>query len=121
MNKYAKKLREIKKTSKNKLEKYVISYILRTNETDDDIKCFFNDLTQGGCQSGFINDLIYYNDTHTFAKKYAEEIAEILDEIKDETGEEFGNYKTDRLNTLAWLGFEETARHLSSILRDLEE
>jgi hypothetical protein len=61
------KLKKLK--GKNDLKDYVISYILKDYKNDDDIKCFFSDLMQAGCQSGMIGTLIYYKDTKAFFNK----------------------------------------------------
>ena len=110
MNNFMQQLNTIKKESISKLEKAVIEEIfnnISTNE-DADIEGFIRDLGHNGCQSGMVNSLIYHTDIYKFFDQHSEEIFNILDEIKDNTGEEFSNYKGNRKNTLAWLGFEET-------------
>lgn len=60
------------------MERYVINYILEYySKSDDDIKSFFSDLMSNGCESGMINNLIYYTDTHKFYDKYYDEIEKI--------------------------------------------
>lgn len=116
MKNLKKQLKAIKKSTDNKLMKYIINDILSYHSSDDDIQVYIKDVLNYGCKSGIATGLIYYNDTHRFAKKYINEIMEILDEIKEETEEEFNNYDGDRLNTLAWLGYEETVRKIAEKL-----
>ena len=88
---------------------------------------FLEDLMQGGCQSGMVSGLIYYNDTVKFYKAHKKEIKALLADTLAETGYTdpvglFGDKwdKTDPFaddtynqNLLAWFGFEETARRLA--------
>lgn len=76
------------------------------------IKSWYSDLMQGGCQSGFISELIYYKDTHAFFNEYSDDIFALLDELEDSIGEPI-RVKDDRKNFYAWLGFEETARKIA--------
>ena len=88
---------------------------------------YLEDLMQGGCQSGMVSGLIYYNDTVKFYKAHKAEIKSMLVDMLAETGYTdpiglFGDKwdKTDPFaddtnnqNLLAWFGFEETARRLA--------
>jgi hypothetical protein len=88
---------------------------------------FLEDLMQGGCQSGMVSGLIYYNDTVKFYKAHKKEIKTLLVDTLAETGYTdliglFGDKwdKTDPFaddthnqNLLAWFGFEETAMRLA--------
>lgn len=107
------KLLELKEKSNNRLLHYVIDDILRFYKTDEEITSYIKDVLNHGCQSGMVSGLIYHEETHRFTKKYLDEIMEILDEIREQTGEDFCNYGADRLNTLAWLGYEETMRKIA--------
>lgn len=76
---------------------------------------------QGGCQSGYISELIYTIDCVKFYNRFKKEINSLLYELLDEIGctlpellKDFD--KRDSLaledynqNLLAWFGFEETA------------
>ncbi len=68
----------------------------------------FNDLIHHGCQSGMINSLIYYTDTHRFFDTFYDEIEEMREAVEDETGEPL-TIRGDLKNFLAWFAFEETA------------
>ena len=82
------------------------------------------DLLYGGCESGIVSGLIYYQDTRKFYQQNREEIAARLTEAFENCGfydpvKLFGDKwdETDPLafnetnqNLLAWFGFEETAR-----------
>lgn len=90
-------------------------------------KGFLEDLMQGGCQSGMVSGLIYYNDTVKFYKTHKAEIKALLVETLQDTGYTdpiglFGDKwdrddpfaeDTQNQNLLAWFGFEETARRLA--------
>lgn len=106
-------LTKLSKSSKNNLEKYVISYILSDYKTNDEIKNFFSDLLQNGCQSGMIGTLIYYADTAAFYDKFYAEIEELRCDLEDSMGEPV-KINGDLKNFFAWLGFEETARNIAN-------
>ena len=86
---------------------------------------FIKDLEQGGCQSGMVSGLIYYNDTVAFYKKHRKEVnALLVDLLTDYANptELFGDKwdatdpfadDTNNQNLLAWFGFEETAFRLA--------
>jgi hypothetical protein len=97
------------------LKKYVAQYWLDDADDYDNTIDWYNNLMQGGCQSGFISSLIYYSDTHAFYNKYADDIDDILADYEDMTGEAI-KVKGDRRNFYAWLGFEETARQIAQEL-----
>lgn len=91
-------------------------------------KGFLDDLMYGGCASGMVGSLVYYNDTLKFYKRHKDEIKALLVEMLQETGYTdpiglFGDKwdksdpfadDTQNQNLLAWFGFEETARRLAS-------
>lgn len=116
------------KGAETKLEKFVQREI---NDHADGYESgatgFLKDLAYGGCQSGMVGSLIYYNDTVKFYKRHKTEINTLLKDMLSETGytspsELFGE-KWDKedifaeeqqnQNLLAWFGFEETARQLA--------
>lgn len=108
----------------NKLERFVKSWINEKAQDYEDAKGVYEDLMHGGCASGYVSDLIYYEDTRAFFKKYKKEISVLLKEAVENCGSVdlvFGDKwdKEDPLaiedqnqNLLAWFGFEETARVL---------
>ena len=87
----------------------------------------YKDLEYGGCSSGMVSDLIYYNDTKRFYARHRADISTLLFEQLDSTGFDgpgalFGDKwdKEDPLaleqsnqNLLAWFGFEESARNVA--------
>ena len=93
--------------------------------SDDDAQGMYDDLQQGGCQSGVVGELIYYSDTVPFYLKHQKEIDALLYELCSDTGcapwELFKDKWDDEdplareylnQNLLAWFGFEETAFRL---------
>ena len=109
-----------------KLERKVLSII----NQEDDPKTFAEDVTQAGCQSGIVGDLIYYDDTINWYKKYTDDIANLISRETDQMGESIIDYlngwdKLDPLvrevsnqNLLAWWSFETVCQH---IMYDLED
>lgn len=59
----------------------VIEWIESRIEDYDNIEDIFNDLFTGGCESGIVTDLIYYEDTLNFYNKHKYEIEIFIDEI----------------------------------------
>jgi hypothetical protein len=123
-------LKEIKKGTTNKLTKKVINMLLSHQNDYENLQSYIEDILQHGCISGMISELIYYNDTIAFYKKYKREIMEMLQESLLECGykspsEIFGNKwdnddyfikDTQNQNLLAWYGFEETVYKLANQL-----
>ena len=108
----AEKLKEVKNATDNDLKIYVVDYILDNCETDDDIKMFFSDLMNGGCQGGMIGELVYYADTAKFYDKFYDEIEELRENLEFEMGEAV-NIKGDLKNWFAWFGFEEMTKKIA--------
>ena len=59
----------------------VIEWVESRIEDYDNIEDIFNDLFTGGCESGIVTDLIYYDDTLNFYNKHKYEIEIFIDEI----------------------------------------
>ena len=59
----------------------VIEWVENRIEDYNNIEDIFNDLFTGGCQSGIVTDLIYYDDTLNFYNKHKYEIEIFIDEI----------------------------------------
>ena len=87
---------------------------------------FFQNLTNHGCISGFVSELVSYHDTNKFHDEFEDEIDDILDAITENMGydnrfQTMGSLRgakyvgsmTQEKNFLAWLGFEETAYQLA--------
>jgi len=109
--------------AKTKLERHVQNWVNEQDNGADVLK----DLFHGGCASGMVGHLIYYEDTIKFFRTHRREISGLLSEIISETGESVETLfcdkwdKSDPLalevnnqNLLAWFGFEETARKLAN-------
>lgn len=96
------------------LKKKVATMLIDQLEGYDRPEDMFRDLGHG-CVSGIISELIYYVDTHRFTKEYLEDIMDLLAETEESMGEPV-KMTNDRLNWLAWFGFEETARIIAEEL-----
>lgn len=94
------------------LKKAVAESIQAEGEDRQGIKAFLSDLFQHGCQSGMVNEMIYYKDTHAFFDKHSDDIFDMLDELEEEMGEPI-KVDGDRKNFYAWLAYEETARAIA--------
>lgn len=110
----------------NKLQVKVKEILDEHVENDYDMEAVINDLMQGGCQSGLIGELVYYDDTLKFYNEFKDEINELLMDAVDNSGllpqDLFGDgwdksdplaLDTNNQNLLAWFGFEETAFNLA--------
>ena len=118
-------------SKEDKLKAAVIR-ILKNKVKDykGDYKTLFEDIMQGGLQSGIISELIYYRDTLAWYKKYRDEIMSMLKETMWELGanspaDVFGNkwdksdplgLDTNNQNLLAWYSFENTVYELANRL-----
>ena len=67
-------------TVKDSVKYEVIKWVESMSEDYDNMEDIFNDLFSGGCQSGLVTDLIYYDDTVAFYNKYEDQIKIFLDE-----------------------------------------
>jgi hypothetical protein len=127
------KNQEIKRLSqlaKTPLEKRIVSILKYKLQDYDNLKSLIKDVLYNGLQSGIISDLIYYNDTLAFYKRYKKEIDVLLKDIMNETGannpanifgkkwdnEDWSVQDTNNRNLLAWFGFEEKTRELADKL-----
>ena len=113
-------LRELKEklediASGNDIKTEVAQEILDSIDEDYSIEGWFSDLFQGGCASGFIGSLIYYNDTNAFFDKHYDEIDELRNDYEESMGEPL-KIEGDLKNGLAWFSFEEVARQLAGEL-----
>tara|TARA_Y100000034_G_C6845157_1_gene382780 strand:+ start:65 stop:502 length:438 start_codon:yes stop_codon:yes gene_type:complete len=118
-------LKFLPETEEKTLKNFVINYIIETEyKTDEEIKGFFDDLFKGGCQNGFISDLIYYKDTNKFFDDYEDEIETLISQNMEDFGIKTrplfinslnGSAEniTQEKNLLSWFAFEETARSLA--------
>lgn len=106
----AKMKRTIKDHNYSELRRKVATMLIDQLEGYDTPLQMFEDLMHG-CESGIVGSLIYYVDTHAFAKEYIEDIMELYQDMTDNLGEA-PKMEGDALNWLAWFGFEETARNI---------
>ena len=67
-------------TVKDSVKYEVIEWVESMIDGYDNIEDIFNDLFTGGCESGIVTDLIYYDDTLAFYNKYEHEINIFLEE-----------------------------------------
>ncbi len=109
-----------------RLERAVLAILKDNSESGKaaDILSTAKDVTQYGCQSGCISQLIYYHDTVKFYKRHQKEIDQMLAELVSDVDEPpekiFRDWDRDdplarddyNQNMLAWFGFEEATRRL---------
>lgn len=101
------KLQAVIDDEPNTIRAYVAKEALDYNETDPER--MFRDLQScGGCISGTINSLCFYNQTHRFFDKYYDEIEALREEYECEVGEPL-KIKYDLKNFYAWYAFEHEA------------
>lgn len=96
-------------TNLNDTVKSILDDLVEKNYTLTDV---IKDLNQGGCQSGFIGELIYYSDTSKFYDDHEEEIETLLDDMgcsRDDVGGDHFNIESYK-NNAAWISFETTAQ-----------
>lgn len=99
----------IDNADRSTLEQTVATYINSHEAPRDHLK----DILNYGCQSGTVNDMIYYADTHKFFDKHYDDIEELRNNWKEETGMELDfSDVTNLKNFLAWWGFECTCNDL---------
>ena len=120
-------------TASTELEKEVVELIVSNAVDYDSFESFLDELLTYGCVTGYISELIYYNQTADFTQRHAEEINELVYANLimigfDSPAQLFGDKwdKEDTLcldnnnkNLLAWFAMEETAREIGISL-DLE-
>jgi hypothetical protein len=99
----------------NRLERYVVDYILGRYNDNQEIKDFSNDLLSHGCVSDMIDELVYYEDTHKFYEKFYNEIEELRIDHEENIGEPI-EINGDLKNFFAWFGFEQTASKIADKL-----
>jgi hypothetical protein len=108
---HKKALLNIIETTKNELEKYVAKDILESSG----IEGYLKDIFQGGCASGIVSSLIYFQDTRALFIKYMDEIDELRQEVEESIGGPL-EIKFPLYNHLAWFGYEQTARLIAEKL-----
>jgi len=117
--------------SESKLKSAVIRILKdRAKDYKGDYKTLFDEILRYGLQSGIISDLVYYDDTKAWFKKYNSDISILLKDTMYELGanspsqvfgkkwdetDPFAN-DTNNQNLLAWFSFEETTREIANRL-----
>ena len=121
-------IQELQKTytPHTELEKETLELIVSNAVDYDSFEKFLDELLTYGCVSGYITELVYYNQTAAFTQRHAQEINELVYAHLSMTGFDspaqlFGDKwdKEDTLcldnnnrNLLAWFAVEETAREI---------
>lgn len=80
---------------------------------------FFIDLQHGGCQSGMIGGLVYYDDIRKVYINNMDSIDAYIAELESEFGENytfFGTSKQPRFNYAVWATYEEFANRIYNAL-----
>ena len=117
MKKFTKKaLRELKKVNQfnTKLEKRVISDLLNTGLTTEELKDHIKDIVQCGCISGIVPSLVYYSDTTKFFNCYRQEILSMLQDPDKNIYSEYTylldqkKYSVSEKNDLSWFAYDNT-------------
>ena len=117
MKKFTKKaLRELKKVNQfnTKLEKRVISDLLNTGLTTEELKDHIKDIVQCGCISGIVSSLVYYSDTTRFFNCYRQEILTMLTDPDKNIYSEYTylldqkKYSVSEKNYLSWFAYDNT-------------
>lgn len=97
-------------------EEFIDSYvsnILQYQAAED----FFCDLQHGGCQSGLVGGLVYYNDTRKIYINNMESIDEYIAELESEMGVSIlDTSKQPRFNYAVWATYEEFANRIYNAL-----
>ena len=108
----------------DRLHLHVIGWLEdRAKDYDGDLLAVCEDVMRGGCASGIVSDLIYYEDTTAFHDKFEDEIADLVEEMGYEDLPscllEMGLNVTQIKNALAWFGFETAIYNIHAQLEQL--
>lgn len=77
------------------------------------LKCFLQDLQNGGCISGMIKEFIYHEDCKSFYIEHIDDIEEFKTEFEEQIGTHIENrQKVPHYTFLCWLAFEEFAYNI---------
>lgn len=83
----------------------------------EQLKSFFEDLQNGGCQSGLIGDFVYNSDCKTFYIENIDDLEEIKADLEDVLGDSIKNkQKLPHYVFVCWLCFEEYCYDLYNTL-----
>lgn len=82
---------------------------------------FFQDLRQGGCQSGMVGMFIYNTDCRQFYIDYIDSMEDFVEELEDELGCPIkNNQKLPHYTFICWVCYEELAFKIANELWDGE-
>jgi hypothetical protein len=113
----------ISSVAESKLEKAVAAILESHTEPGRTIDDVLRDLFYGGCASGAISDLVYFDETIPFYEEHKGEINKLLAKLAEDgmSVTDLPGWETDdplaleymNQHALAWFGFEKTARILA--------
>lgn len=93
------------------LEQHVRNWIAdKAQDYEGNRLAVLEDLMKGGCQSGYVNHLIYSSDCREFIKTYMIDIQDVINDIQDNTGSKdflFDEHGLFTFDHMAWAAFEE--------------
>lgn len=104
-------LEDLTTDDRSSLNAAVAEHIL----AEDEPIYWLTGLLQNGCVSGWVNELIYYSDTHAFYDKHYDEIEDMRMDYECEIGEPL-RVHSDLKNWFAWFAYEQTARRIAEEL-----
>jgi hypothetical protein len=116
------------------LNSNVYRIILNHADNDTELKTWLEDLLKGGCKSGMVSELIYYDDTVKFFDDNEDDIIDLCTELTEEQGHtnllsflaslngasNVGDFRQLK-NLLSWLAFEEISHRIYGELFEGEE
>ena len=113
----------ISSVAESKLEKAVAAILEDESEPGRTIDGVLHDLFYGGCASCTISSLVYFDETIPFYEEHKREINKLLAGLAEDgmSVTDLHGWETDdplaleymNQHTLAWFGFEKTARILA--------
>lgn len=93
---------------KKEFDAIILSNISNYGKDKEALKGFFNDLQNGGCQSGFINEFIYNDSCKEFYIKHIDSLEDFKTEMEEQIGESIKNrLELPHYTFMCWLCFEE--------------
>ena len=100
-------INEMKKGMDKKSLKW---YVLNSISKEDNIKEYIEGVLNHGCVSGYVTDLVYYNQTDKFFKNHYNEILKLLQNDINECSQVSFELNA---NNLSWFAYEETLRAIA--------
>lgn len=85
----------------------------------EQLKSFFEDLQNGGCQSGLVGEFVYHSDCKDYYIEHLDELEQMKLDLEDELGEAIQNKQSlPHYTFICWLCFEEYCYDLYITLFD---